>query len=78
MELIKSLKEFKENKSIYYMVKNDILKGLLLEDDIHDVFVEKYVAFQLLDNLNKINKKNDKIEDEYQTFIKIQSIDNNI
>lgn len=63
------LKNFKQDKELYFCIKNDIDNGTFMYDEIHPQFTDKYQLFRILENRNVLNcESNDNINYEYELF----------
>lgn len=64
-----NLKDFKQDKELYFHIKNDIDNGSFMYDEIHPQFIDKYQIFRILENRNVLNfESNDNINYEHELF----------
>lgn len=64
-----NIHKFQEDKNIYLQLKDVVDKGEMDPEMIHDIFICKYVIFQLLEYRGDINfENNENVEREYSIF----------
>jgi len=54
VKLTKEFNAFIDDVKTYYKIKSDINSGLLLEDDLHPLFAQKYPLLKLLESRGKL------------------------
>lgn len=68
-----SVDKFIADKKSFYLIKNDISSGELLENDINEMFVLRYALFNIQQSMNKLNETNENVNNEYIKYIELSN-----